>query len=180
MHRTAVCSNSNIKIVHNSIEHFLWNPSDFSPDNVLSCLWIVFTNSVFHLPPSENSHVSWDLRNRMARGYWFDTKWVSPMGSCTWGIQVYYSRNEATPHFSNRTLEYLTRNFLWDRLILRQTDNPWSSYSQDLKTIHRQERISSEEKSDGFHKKCSMELWTILMFELLLCCHTAVRWMERT
>ena len=68
----------------------------------------------------------------------------------------------------NRTLEYLRHNFIWDRLISRQTDNPWSSYSQDLKppdyflrgtwktvsvkTIHRQER-TSEEKSDGFHKK---------------------------
>ena len=36
------------------------------------------------------------------------------------------------PHFSNRTLEYLRHNFPWDRLISRQTDNPWPSYSQDL------------------------------------------------
>ena len=49
-----------------------------------------------------------------------------------------------------------------------------------VKTIHRQERTSSEEKSDGFHKKCSVELWTILMFELLLCCHTAAWCMEQT
>ena len=56
MHRDAVwqhSSNSNIKIVHNSIEHFLWNPSDFSSDDVLSCLWIVFTNSVFQVPPQK-------------------------------------------------------------------------------------------------------------------------------
>ena len=46
-------SNSNIKIVHNSTEHFLWNPSDFSSDDVLSCLWIVFTNSVFQVPPQK-------------------------------------------------------------------------------------------------------------------------------
>ena len=38
----------------------------------------------------------------------------------------------------------------------------------------------SEKKSDKFHKKCSTELWTILMFELLLCCHTAAQCMERT
>ena len=53
MHRAAVwqhSNNSNIKIVHNSIEHFLWNPSDFSSDDVLSCLWIVFTNSVIQVP----------------------------------------------------------------------------------------------------------------------------------
>ena len=56
MHCAAVwqhSSNSNIKIVHNSIEHFLWNPSDFSSDDVLSCLWIVFTNSVFQVPPQK-------------------------------------------------------------------------------------------------------------------------------
>ena len=34
-------------------EHFLWNPSDLSSDDVLSCLWIVFTNSVFQLPPQK-------------------------------------------------------------------------------------------------------------------------------
>ena len=56
MHGAAVwqhSSNSNIKIVHNSIEHFLWNPSDFFSDDVLSCLWIVFTNSVFQVPPQK-------------------------------------------------------------------------------------------------------------------------------
>ena len=42
------------------------------------------------------------------------------------------SRTEHSPHFSNRTLEYLRHNFPWDRLISRQTDNPWPSYSQDL------------------------------------------------
>ena len=36
------------------------------------------------------------------------------------------------PHFSNRALKYLRHNFPWDRLISRQTDNPWPSYSQDL------------------------------------------------
>ena len=42
--------NSNNKVFHNSIEHFLYNPSDFFSDDVLSCLWIVFTNSIFQLP----------------------------------------------------------------------------------------------------------------------------------
>ena len=32
----------------------------------------------------------------------------------------------------NRTFEYLRHNFPWDRLISRQTDNPWPSYSQDF------------------------------------------------
>ena len=52
MHRAAAWQhiNLNIKIVHNFIEHFLCNPSDFFSDDVLSCLWIVFANSVFQLP----------------------------------------------------------------------------------------------------------------------------------
>ena len=54
------------------------------------------------------------------------------MGSYVWGIQVLCSRNEMTPHFSNRRLEYLRHNFPWDKLISRQTDNSWPSYSQDL------------------------------------------------
>ena len=38
-----------------TIEHFLWNPSDFSSDDVLSCLWIVFSNSAFQVPPRKQS-----------------------------------------------------------------------------------------------------------------------------
>ena len=36
-----------------------------------------------------------------------------------------------------------------------------------VKTIHRQERTSSEKKSDELHKKCSIELWTILVVAVL-------------
>ena len=45
-------------------------------------------------------------------------------------MHVYTSR-----YFSNRTLAYLKQNFPLDRLILRQTDNPWPSYSQDLNPL---------------------------------------------
>ena len=45
---------------------------------------------------------------------------------------MFCSRNEVMPHFSNRTFEYLRHNFQWGRLILRQTNNSWPSYSQDL------------------------------------------------
>ena len=192
MHRAAVwqhSSNSNIKIVHNSIEHFLWNSSDFFSDYVLSFLSMdCFHKLCLSGTPSENRQVGWDLGNRMVRSYWFDAKRVCPMGCYAWGIQVFCSRNEATSHILNRTLDYLRHNFQWDRLISHQIDNSWPSYSQDLnlpifwggtwkiefvKTIHRQERTSSEEKSEGFHKKCSIELRKILMFELLLCCLTA-------
>ena len=103
----------------------------------------------------------------------------------------------SSSHKVTFAVEYLRHNFRWDRHILCQTDKPWPSYSQYpnphtwiwgvtcktefVKTIHRQERTSSEEKSDGFHKKCSIELWTILMVELLLCCHTAAgAWNEHS
>ena len=36
------------------------------------------------------------------------------------------------PHFLSRTLEYLRHNIPSDRLISRQTNSPWPSYSQDL------------------------------------------------
>ena len=51
-----VSCNLIIIIVHNSIEHFLWNLSDFSSDVVfenLCCLWIVFINSVFRVTPQK-------------------------------------------------------------------------------------------------------------------------------
>ena len=38
--------------------------------------------------PTENSQDGWDLGNRVARGYRLDTKWVCPLGSTAWGIQV--------------------------------------------------------------------------------------------
>ena len=56
MHPTAVwqhSSNSNIKIAYNSIGHLWWNPSDFSSDDVLSCPWIVFINSIFQVRPQK-------------------------------------------------------------------------------------------------------------------------------
>ena len=35
-------------------------------------------------------------------------------------------------------------------------------------------KTTSEEKSDRFHKKCSIQLWVVLIFELLLSCSSAV------
>ena len=189
--------NSNNIIVHNSIEHFLCNPSHFFSDNVLSCLWIVFTNSVFQVPPREIGR----LAEILGMGWpgllvWYEMslsngKLCLRYSSVLFKVVVW---DKVVPHFLNRTLEYLRHNFPWDRLISRQTNNPWSFYSHDLKPpdyfhggtwktgivkiTHRQERTSLEEKSDGFHKKCSIELRTILMFKLLLCCHTAARCME--
>ena len=70
-----------LKLSTTLLTKFLWNPYDFSSDDVLSCLWIVFTNSFFQVPPLENGQAGWDLGNKMARGYWFDAKWVCPIGS---------------------------------------------------------------------------------------------------
>ena len=146
--------------------------------------------------PSENSQVGWDLWNRMASGYRFDAKWVCPMGSYVWSIQVFCSVREMRRHLISRTEHFSTPDITSHgtdsfptRLI--NTNHPIPKISTNLfseevperqfvKTIDRQERTSSEKKSDRFHKKCSIELWIILMFELLLCCHTAARCMEQT
>ena len=206
MHRTAVwqhSGNSNINIAHNSIEHFFWNPSDFSSDDVHK-----FCRSS---TPSENRQVGWDLGNRMARDYrfdvkWvctmeryrFDAKWICPMGGYAWGIQVFCSVREMRRHLISRTehlntsgitshgtdsfhVKLITPGHPIPKISTRLTifwGGTWKT--EFVKTIHRQERTSSEKKSDGLHKKCSIELWTILLFELLLCCHTAARCMERT
>ena len=98
MHCAAVrqhSNNSNNKIVHNSIEHFLCNLSDFFSDDVLSCLWIVFTNSVFQVPPPKivwrveilgigwpgvigltwNESVPWDVMPEVFLGHPVYGKW---------------------------------------------------------------------------------------------------------
>ena len=121
------------KIVQNSIEHFLCNPSDFFSDDVLSCLWIVFPNSVFQVLPSENNQAGWDLGNRMARGL---LVWRE-MSLCDEKLCLRYSSvlfdKWGTISFQsttlNRTLQYFRYNFSWDRLISCHTDNPWLSYS---------------------------------------------------
>ena len=130
-------SSSNIKTVHNSIEHFFWNPSDFFSDDVPSCLWIVFKLYISGTPP-ENSPAVWDLGNKMARGYRFDVKWVCSMGSYAWGIHFSVLFEKwGVSHFSNRILDYLRHNFPWDRHISRKTDNLYPSYSQDLNPPER-------------------------------------------
>ena len=181
MHRAAVwqhSSNSSIKIVHNSIEHFFWNPSDFFSDDILSCQWIVFTNSLFQLPPQKL------------------VRWVEILG-IGWPGVIGLTRNESVPWevmpevFKCSVREMRRYHIGFVKPITPGHPVPkistcltifWGGTwkTEFVKTIHRQERTSSEKKSDGFHKKCSIELWTILMFELLLCCHTAARCMERT
>ena len=94
--------NSNIKIVHNSIEHFFWNLSDFSSDVAfenLFCLWTIFINAVFQVPPQKIVR-GWDLGNRVGSGYQFEAKWVCPLGSIAWGIQEFCSSNEVVPHLA--------------------------------------------------------------------------------
>ena len=59
----------------------------------------LFSQTLSFRDPSENSQAGWDLGNRMAWDYWFDVKWVCPMGSYAWGIQMFCSGNEAPPHF---------------------------------------------------------------------------------
>ena len=134
--------------------------------------------------PSENSQAVWDLGNRMARGYWVDVKWVHPTGSYARGIQVFCSVWEMRCHLISRT-EHLntsgitshgTGSFCVKPTTPVQPIPKTSTHltifwggtwkKEFLTTIYRQERTSLEKKSDGFHKKCSIELWTILMFRI--------------
>ena len=199
MHRAAVwqhSSNSNIKIVHNSIEHFLWNSSDFFSDDALSCLWIVFTKSIFQVPyqkivrPVEILGIGWPGVIDLAWNEFVPWEDMPEVFKC--------SVQEVRGHLISRT-EHLNTTGITsnetDSICIKSITpgHPIPKISTCLtifwggtwktefvKTIHRQERASSEEKSDGFHKKCSMELWTILMFEFLLGCHTTARCLERT
>ena len=123
----------------------------------------------------------------MARGYQFDVKWVCPMGSYVWGIQVFcsswwfkmrwclISRTEhlntssITPHGTDSFhVKLITLGHPIPKISTHLTifwGGTWKT--EFVKTIHRQETTSSEKESDRLHKKCSIEMWTILLFELL-------------
>ena len=138
----------------------------------------LFSQSLSFRYPRENSQAVWDRGNRMTRGYWFDVKWVCPMGSYAWGIQVFCSRwwfemrwclISRTEHLNTSGItshgtdsfrvKPITPGHPIPKISTRLTifwGGTWKT--EFVKTIHRQERTSSEKKSDGFHKKCSIEL----------------------
>ena len=68
----------------------------------------------------------------------------------------YPLRKQSGWHLGNR----ITRGYRFDAKWVC----PMGSYAWSIQ--------ESEKKSDRFHKKCLIELWAILMFQLLLCCHT--------
>ena len=128
--RCCMSSNSNNKIFHNSIEHFLCNPSDLFSDDVLSCLWIVFTNSVFQVTPQKIVRQVEILGVDLGQGLLVWCEMNLSHGKLCLRYSNALLEKWGTTSFQtaifNRTLEYLRRSFLWDRLISRQTDNPWS------------------------------------------------------
>ena len=164
-------SNSNIKIVHNSIEHFLWNPYDFSSDDALSCLWIVFTNSVFQAPPEKivrrveilatgwpgviglmwNESVPLEVMPQIFRCSVREMKWclisrtehLNTSGITSYGTDSFHIKPITPGHPIPKISTCLT--IFWG--------GTWKT--EFVKTIHRQERTSSEEK-DGFYRKCSI------------------------
>ena len=170
--------------------------SDFCSDAVLSCLRIVFTNSVFQVPPQKI--VRWV---EILGIEWSEVAGLIRNESVPWEVipEVFkFSVREMRRHqniFSNRTLEYLRHNFPWDRLILRQTDNPWPSYSQDLNLPdyflrgYLKDRVcenNPQTREDSIRRQIRRIPQEMLnrvvdnFNELLLCCHTAARCMERT
>ena len=155
MHRAAAwqhSSNSNIRIVYNSIEHFLWNQSDFSSDNCPLLSVDCFHKLCLSGIPSENSQAGWDLgRSR------FEVKWVCPMGSFAWGIQLFCSVWEMRRHLISRT-EHLntsgitshgTDSFCVKRkMISTRLTIFWGGTwkTEFVKLINRQERTSSKKR----------------------------------
>ena len=136
MHQAAVwqrSSNSNIKIAHNSIEHFLWNASDFFSDDVVSCLSIVFTNSIFQVPPQKIVRQVKILGIR-----WLGLLVLREMSLvrrklCLRCSSVLFEKLRGASFLEQkRTFEYLRHNFSWDRFISRQSDKPWPCYYQYL------------------------------------------------
>ena len=191
MHRTAVwqhSSNSNIKIAHNSIEHFLWNPSDFFSDDVLSCLWIIFKNSLFQVTPQKivgraeilgigrprviglmrKESVPWEVMPEVFKSSVQEMKWR--LNSRTEDLNTSAITSHGTDCFR---IKPITPGHPIPKISTCLTIFWGVPEKEFFKIIHRHKRTSSEEKPDGFHKKCSIELWTVLRFELLLCCHTA-------
>ena len=174
MHSAAVwqhISNSNIKIVHNSIGHFLWNLPDFYSDDVLSCLWIVFTNSVFQVPPqkivrrveilgigwpgviglTQNESVPWEVMPELFKCSVREMRWrlISRTEQNTWIPQAKLPMGQT--HFtSNHDLPRSQPAWLFSEGV-SERQSLWKQ-STDKK------RQLSEEKSDWFHKKYSIEL----------------------
>ena len=160
-------SNWNNKIVHNSIEHFFCNPSDFCSGDVLSCLWIVFTNSVFQVSPQ-----------RVVRRV--EISGIGDQGLSLWRelslshrkICLKYSSllfkvvvwNEVVPHLSNRTFEYLRQSFPWDNsqcLFLNILINATGDilYRNETQNVNTQ-----ESKERRFEEKAREKGWAVLIF----------------
>ena len=174
MHCAAVwqhSSNSNNKIVHNSIEYFLWNQSDLFFDDVLSCLWINFTNSVFQVPPQkivrrmEILQIGWSGVIGLMRNKSVPCKVMPEVFKCSvremrWHLISWTEQNTWIPqaklpmgqtHFtSNHDLPRSQPAWLFSEGV-SERQSLWKQ-STDKK------RQLSEEKSDWFHKKYSIEL----------------------
>ena len=176
MHRAAVSQHSidsNIKIIHNSIEHFLWNSPDFFSDD----------NSVFQVRPQKivrrveilrkgwpgvigltpNESVPWEVMTEVFKCSVHEMRWrlvsrteqLNTTGITSHGTDSFRTKSITPSHPIPKISTRLT--IFWGRT--------WKI--EFVKTIRRQERTSSAQKSDGFQKKCPIELRTILMFELL-------------
>ena len=84
---------------------------------------------------------------------------------------VIYQQDGTTPHCSNVSLEYLRRYFPGDRLISRQTDNPWPAHSPDLSPAdyflwgHLKESVyaNNPQTIEALKANIRWEIWRILV-----------------
>ena len=117
---------------------------------------------------------AWGIQVFCSR-WWFEIRWclisrkeqLNSSGMTSHGTDSFHIKPITPGHPIPKISTHL--NFFWRGI--------WKT--EFVKTIHRQEGGSSEKKSDGLHKKCSIELWTMLLFELLLI-HQHSAWNEHS
>ena len=121
-------NNSTIKVVLNYIEYFLRNPSDLLSDDVLSCLWIVFTNSVFQVHPQkivrrvEILGKGWPGVIGLTRNEFVSRKVMPDVFKCS-VREMRWCLISRTEHLSTSDITYHETDSICDNLTFTHTPN---------------------------------------------------------
>ena len=127
MHRAALwqqSSNTNIKIVDTSIEHFVWNPFDFSSNGALFSMWIVSTNSVVQVSP-QKIFKRVEILGIVGQAWsvWWDIS-LSHAKLCLSHSSLLLEKWDVISFLKQSTWK-TKHKFPWDRLNLSQAEKPW-------------------------------------------------------
>ena len=94
--------------------------------------------------------------------------------------RFFYSVSQVPPHKIVRQVEILGIGWLGVIGFTRNESVPWEVMPELFKCSVREMRWCLISRTEHLNCVLELKLWTILMFELLLCCHTAARCMEQT